>query len=128
MFFPRNPNVPNRMLGKENLLTLLEANNKEATIADFDSYPMYPEDIQRLAKIIKMNTQVEVLRLYDCSLQPEDIPFLADAMQKNNTIQKIFIELFDWYSDENKKLIHEMLERAEQNHKKNPNGIKIDLG
>jgi hypothetical protein len=107
---------------------LLEANNKEATIADFDSYPMYPEDIQRLAKIIKMNTQVEVLRLYDCSLQPEDIPFLADAMQKNNTIQKIFIELFDWYSDENKKLIHEMLERAEQNHKKNPNGIKIDLG
>ena len=103
------------MQGKERLLAQLEANDTKVKQANFDTYPMFPKDILRLAAIIKTNNYLEEISLMDCRLQTKDIPPLAEAMESNRTITAIYIEKFKDDSKEILDLIEKMHIYAERN-------------
>lgn len=89
------------MQGKESLFKLLEANDKKTTVAVFDTYPIYEEEIPRLVNIINTNTHLKALKLLDCRLSAEGTTTIATAVLNNKTLEEVKIENF---ADDNQTL------------------------
>jgi hypothetical protein len=102
------------MLGKELLLKRLEENDLCA-IARFDSYPIYPADIERLLKIIERHTNLRLLSFVDCQLTSKDILVITRQVLKNKHLQVVNFELFDNDNLELRQAIVAMNEHLENN-------------
>ncbi|CEK09770.1 hypothetical protein [Legionella hackeliae] len=106
------------MEGKERLLTLLEANDPHTTLAVFDTFPFYPDDVARLVHIINNNTQMLVLKLWDCRLQPGDRSAIATAILNNNSLLHVSMEVYADDTPALKNLIAEAQQHIQANNDK----------
>lgn len=103
------------MQGKEQLLKRLESNHPQTTIAVFDLFPMYPDDISRLIEIIKSNTNMLELSLLNCNLTATDTKLIAEALLENNTLELVNIEKCMDDLPEIKQLLDKVVSHLETN-------------
>ncbi|WP_133137822.1 hypothetical protein [Legionella rowbothamii] len=87
------------MSGKLRLFKMLEDVNSDITTAEFDTFPMNQDDVNRLEKIIRENTTLKVISLVDCNLSLEHLEVLAMAVLANKTLHMFKVELFYDCSD-----------------------------
>ena len=104
-----------RMRGKETLLRRLEANDANTTIATFDTFPMSPDDVNRLARSIQVNTHLLALKLLDCQLRPIDVVSLCSAIKENSSLEEVAVEVFANYPTEIKESIQQMQHHLREN-------------
>lgn len=113
--FSSKENLAGDLLGKETLLRLLEMNDPDTTVAVFDTYPIYPRDVQRLVDIINSNTHLRALKLLDCHLLVDGVKQIAEAALENTTLEEIKIETFGNDDESLKRLIESVHIHLEEN-------------